>query len=392
MQISRNQIYKKIESALRRSPVCLLLGPRQSGKTWLARQFSPKPENYFDLENLIDLRRLEADPQGQLARLYGLVVIDEAQRMPELFPILRYLADRPDNAARFLLLGSAAPQLVRGVSESLAGRAAYVDMAGFSVGEINSSELETLWVQGGFPLAFLQNAEDSFHWRLDYLRTLIEQDLRDLATLRVSSSVLRRLLLVLAQANGQTWNHSTAGQLLSLDYKTVQRYIELLEGTFLIRQLPPFERNLNKRLRKAPKIYFRDAGLAHALLSIRTYKELSTHMLLGASWEAFALEQVIRTFHLREDECFTYSVHSGPEMDLVVERSGTCYGFEFKSSATPKITSSMTRTQRDLNLQRIFVISPGKQSYELSDTIEVIALPDLPERGKQWEITENTSY
>lgn len=385
MHITRYQLTTEVKSALERAPVCLLLGPRQAGKTQLARDFSPKAENYFDLENLVDQRRLEDDPQGELARLYGLVVIDEVQRMPSLFPLLRYLADRPANPAKFLLLGSASPQLVRGASESLAGRAAYVDMAGFNIAEIDPARHETLWVQGGLPPAFLQDAPNSFNWRLDYLRALIEQDLRDLAETRIPAAALRRLLQLLAQSHGQVWNHSATARLLSVDSKTVQRYIELLEGAFLIRLLPPFERNLNKRLRKSPKLYFRDVGLAHALLAIRTHRELSAHPLYGASWEGFALEQVIRVLGLRESECFTFAVHSGDEMDLVVERAGKRYGFEFKASASPGVTSSMRNLIRDLDLSRVFVIFPGERGYGLADKIEAVAAHELPSLRNRWE-------
>lgn len=385
MNVVREQLRREVEDALARSPVCLLLGPRQAGKTRLAREFSPKPENYFDLENMIDQRRLEDDPQGALSRLYGLVVIDEVQRMPTLFPLLRYLADRPGNPAKFLLLGSAAPQLMRGVSESLAGRVAYVDMAGFTVGELEPQHHETLWIQGGLPLAFLQSAEASLSWRLDYLRSLIEQDLRDLAALRVPAAALRRLVQLLAQSHGAVWNHSAAARLLSVDYKTIQRYIELLEGALLIRLLQPYDRNLNKRLRKAPKLYFRDAGLAHALLAIRTHRELSAHPLYGASWEGFALEQVIRVLGLRESECFTYAVHSGDEMDLVVERAGRRFGFEFKASASPGATASMHLVMRDLELSRVFVVFPGERGYRLADQIQAVAVRELLGLKGNWD-------
>ena len=210
MDIIRNQHRNEIVNALERAPICLLLGPRQAGKTHLARGLAPKPENYFDLENLVDQRRLEENPQGELSRLYGMVVIDEAQRLPALFPLLRYLADRPRNPAKFLLLGSAAPHLVRGVSESLAGRAAYVDIGGFDVGEIEPQYHETLWLQGGLPPAFLSDEPNSFNWRLDYLRALIERDLRYLAVMRMAPAALRRLLLLLAQSHGTVWNHSSA--------------------------------------------------------------------------------------------------------------------------------------------------------------------------------------
>jgi hypothetical protein len=342
-------------------------------------------DNYFDLENMVDQRRLEENPQGELGRLYGLVIIDEVQRLPAIFPVLRYLCDRPDNPAKFLLLGSAAPSLIAGVTESLAGRVAYVDIGGFNVAEIPPQHHETLWLQGGLPRAFLQDETSSFNWRLDYLRTLIEQDLRDLATLRIPPAALRRLLYILAQSHGQVWNNSEAAKLLTIDYKTVQRYLELFEGTFLIRLLRPFSTNLKKRLRKAPKLYFRDVGLAHALLSIRSYHQLRGLPFYGASWEGFALEQVIRVLGLREEECFTHAVHSGEEMDLVVERGGRIYGFEFKGSADVTATPSMLQVQQDLKLAKVYIVYPGPQNFSLRENIEVIGLANLPQLRGRWE-------
>ena len=385
MNVIRHELHKDVEKALERAPVCLLLGPRQSGKTSLARGFAPQSENFFDLENLVDQRRLDENPQGELSRLNGLVVIDEAQRIPGLFPVLRVLADRPDNPARFLLLGSAAPHLVRGVSESLAGRIAYVDMGGFNVGEIEPRDHEKLWLQGGLPPAFLSDEPNSYSWRLDYLRALIEQDLRGLATSRMTPAALRRFLLLLAQSHGAVWNNSTAGRLLAADYKTVQRHMELFEGTFLVRLLPPFERNLNKRLRKSPKLYFRDTGLALALLAIRTQRELRSHPMLGALWKGFGIEQVIRVLRLRESECFNYAVHSGAEMDMVVERGGHRYGFEFKANDNPAATPSIHSCIRDLNLERVLVIHPGDRDYVLGERIEAVAARSLPGLAGSWE-------
>ncbi len=385
MNIIRNELHADVTEALKRAPVCLLLGPRQSGKTSLAREFAPQTENFFDLENLVDQRRLEENPQGELSRLNGLVVIDEAQRFPGILPVLRVLADRPQNPARFLLLGSVAPHLVRGVSESLAGRIAYIDMGGFNVGEIEPKDHERLWLQGGLPPAFLSDEPISYSWRIDYLRALIELDLRGLATSRMTPAALRRLLLLLAQSNGAVWNHSAAGRVLAADYKTVQRHIELFEGTFLIRLLPPFERNLNKRLRKSPKLYFRDTGLALALLAIRSQRELRSHPMLGALWEGFAIEQVIRVLRLREGECFNYAVHSGAEMDLVVERGGRRYGFEFKANDSPAATPSIHSCIRALNLERVFVIHPGDRDYNLNEAIEAVAIRSLPRLASSWE-------
>jgi predicted AAA+ superfamily ATPase len=385
MEIIRRQRIQEITDALARSPICLILGPRQAGKTHLARHFQTQADNYFDLENLVDERRLQENPQGELSRLYGLVVIDEAQRMPKLFPILRFLADRPDNPARFLLTGSASPELMEEASESLAGRVAYVDVGGFDVEEIEPPYHETLWLQGGLPRAYLQNEADSFNWRIDYLRSLVGEDLRELAQIRIAPVALRRLLQHLAQTNGRVWNHSAAARLLDVEYKTVQRYVDLLAGTFLLRLLLPFDVNLAKRLRKSPKLYFRDSGLVHALLNIRSQRELRGHLDYGFSWEGFALEQVIRVLRLRDSECFSHAVHSGAEMDLVVERGGHRYGFEFKASESPGNTDSIREVIGDLNLTRVFIVHPGDRDYAINEQVQAVAARNLPALRGRWE-------
>jgi uncharacterized protein len=385
MEIVRSQLVQEITEALARSPVCLILGPRQAGKTHLARRFQTQADNYFDLENLVDERRLQENPQGELSRLYGLVVIDEAQRMPSLFPILRFLADRPENPARFLLTGSASPDLTQGASESLAGRVAYVDVGGFDVEEIESVHHETLWLQGGLPRAYLQDELSSYVWRLDYLRSLIGQDLQEIAQMRIAPLALRRLLQHLAQTNGRVWNHSAAARLLDVEYKTIQRYVELLAGTYLLRLLSPFDVNLAKRLRKSPKLYFRDSGLVHALLGIRSQRELRNHVDYGFSWEGFALEQVIRVLRLRESECFSYGVYSGAEMDLVVERGGRRYGFEFKASESPGNTDSIREVIADLKLARVFIIHPGDRDYALNQHVRAVAARNIPALRDRWE-------
>lgn len=385
MEVIRRQLIQQITEALARSPICLILGPRQAGKTHLARHFQTQADNYFDLEDLVSERRLQENPQGELSRLYGLVVIDEAQRMPSLFPILRFLADRPDNPARFLLTGSASPELMQGASESLAGRIAYVDVGGFDVEEIEPAYHETLWLQGGLPRAYLQNEADSFNWRLDYLRSLVGEDLRELAEIRIAPVALRRLLLHLAQTNGRVWNHSLAARLLEVEYKTVQRYVDLLAGTFLLRLLPPFDVNLAKRLRKSSKLYFRDSGLVHALLDIRTQLGLRTHKDYGFSWEGFALEQVIRVLRLRDSECFSHAVHSGPEMDLVVERGDRRYGFEFKASDTPGNTDSIRQVIADLDLTQVYIIHSGDRDYPINEKVQAVAARNLPALRDRWQ-------
>ena len=386
MDIPRIQLRKNVSEALDRSPVCLLLGQRQAGKSHLAKGFGAAAQNYFDLESMVDERRLEENAQGELGKLYGLVVIDEVQRMPKLFPLLRYLADRKDNPAKFLLLGSAAPRLVRGVSESLAGRVAYVDLGGFNVSEIEPQYHETLWLQGGLPGAFLSDEATSYNRRLDYLKSVIEQDMRELAETRMAPSSLRKLLSYMANCHGKVWNHAPAAQWLGVDGKTIQRYVELFEGMFLIRLLRPYHSNLNKRLRKSPTLYFRDSGLVHALLAIRSPLELSRHPIYGFSWEGFALEQVIRVLGLRpEEEGYTYSVHAGDEMDLVVERGGKRYGYEFKASNSPGTTPSMLNSIRDLKLSNVYVVHPGEQDYALSETIQAVGVRNLVTLQQTWD-------
>ena len=378
MQIVRDELSKELFELLNNSPVCALLGARQIGKSHLARTLGVPEENYFDMEDEVARRRLEDNPQGELARLYGTVVIDEVQRVPAVFPILRYLADRPTNPAKFLLLGSVAPHLVQRISESLTGRVAFLEAGGFHIGEVEPQYQDVLWLQGGLPPAFLKGETESFRWRLDYLRTLVGQDLRELAQTRMTESALRRLLLFIAQSHAQPWNHSAAARVLGVDYKTIQRHIELFEGAFFLRRLPPFDRNLRKRMRKAPKLFIRDSGLLHALLTIRSLRELRAHPLLGHSWEGFAVEQTIRTLGLREQECFSFAVHSGDEMDLVVERGGRTYGFEFKHNDAPGRTPSMLGAQRDLGLAAVFVVHPGDRDYGLGDAIEAVAVRNLP--------------
>ncbi len=310
--------------------------------------------------------------------MYGLVVIDEVQRVPEVFPILRFLADRPANPAKFLLLGSVAPHLVQRISESLTGRVAFLEAGGFNMSEVEPQYQDALWLHGGLPPAFLRDENDSFRWRLDYLRTLVGQDLRQLAGTRMTESALRRLLLFIAQSHAQPWNHSAAARVLGVDYKTIQRHIELFEGMYFLRQLQPFDRNLRKRMRKMPKLFIRDSGLLHALLTIRTLHDLRAHPLMGQSWEGFAVEQTIRALGLREQECFAYAVHSGDEMDMVVERCGRTYGFEFKHNDAPGKTPSMIGAKRDLDLTAVFVVHSGGSDYGLGDGIDAIALRNLP--------------
>lgn len=376
----RPNLLKQIEEGLRRSPITLLLGPRQCGKTSLARQFLGRPDCYgFDLENYLHRSRLEDNPMGTLAGLRGRVIIDEVQTLPTLFPLLRVLADRPDYPARFLLLGSASPSLVRHAGETLAGRNFHIEMAGFSASEVHAdeqpSQRERLWLRGGFPLSFLAETHgDSLKWRRDFVSDFLQRDLPALAGTRLTPAQLRRLLLLLASQNGRAFNASEIGRDVGVDFKTVQRYFEVLEGAYLVRTVPAFAANVAKRVRKAPKLYFRDAGLLHALLGIETMEQLETSGRMGLSWEGFCLEHLIREGNIPGEDCFHYTVQSGAELDLVVVHEGRTIGFEIKHDAVPRIVPSMRTAAADLDLVRTFVVYPGEDTFALDPEERFIAL------------------
>lgn len=380
--LPRERLLEQVRLSLRSSPVTAVLGPRQSGKTWLARFLNVPAENYFDLEDDISLLRLEGGAQSVLDRLTGLIVIDEIQRRPHLFSALRVLADRPEQKARFLILGSASPHLLRGASESLAGRISFVDMGGFHLGELPQDEIQEawkrLWVYGGYPRSFLQpDADLSYRWRLNYIRALAERDLREIAETKLSSDQLRRLLLMVAHHHGCAWNHSAVATALGITSKTVQRHMEILKAAFIIREMAPYAANVEKRLRKAPRYYFRDSGLLHALLGLKRHEDVISHPALGASWEGFGLEQIIRHLEIDESRCFCYSVQSGTEMDLVVETPRGLHGIEFKAGPTPNRTRSMMESSRDLGLKKIHVIYPGARRYLLDEMIEVVPIHEI---------------
>jgi uncharacterized protein len=369
---------QQIQETLAQFRVTALLGPRQCGKTTLAKLFAAAPESYFDLEDPLDLARLEA-PRLTLGRLTGLVVIDEIQRRPDLFPLLRVLADRPGTPARFLILGSASPDLVKGVSESLAGRVGFVDLSGFDGTEVGFERWDSLWLRGGFPESFLSASDDaSFHWRQQFIRTFLTRDIPQLG-ITIPSEQLRRFWLMVAHYHGQTWNASEIAASLGINYKTAQHYLDILAGAFMIRALPPWTENLGKRVRKAPKIYLRDSGLFHALQNIRSWPELQAHPKLGASWEGLALEHVLRVARAAPGEAFYWSIHGGAEVDLMLTRGGRRWGFEFKYGDAPRATKSMRVARDDLKLQRLFVIYPGEKGYPLDDGLEVLPLPAVAE-------------
>jgi len=378
--IDRIGYQRQIQDSLAHFRVTSLLGPRQCGKTTLARALATRPDAYFDLEDPLDLARLEA-PQQTLGKLAGLVVIDEIQRRPDLFPLLRVLADRPGPPARFLILGSASLDLVKGVSESLAGRVGFVDLSGFDGTEVGFDHLDTLWVRGGFPESFLSDSDEaSLHWRQQFIRTFLTRDIPQLG-ITIPSEQLRRFWLMIAHYHGQNWNASEIAGSLGINYKTAQHYLDILIGSFMIRALPAWTENLGKRVRKAPKIYLRDSGLFHALQRIGTLSELQGHPKLGASWEGLALEQLLRVLRVEPGEAFHWSTHGGAALDVLLVRGGQRWGFELKYADAPRTTKSMRVALDDLKLERLYVIYPGERDYALDDRIKVLALRNVARLG-----------
>lgn len=386
--LERAGLEARVASAVRDYPVTLLLGPRQCGKTSLARRLAVrKKATYFDLEDP------EAPLCPEVARtllkdLKGLVVIDEVQRQPELFALLRVLADRRPIPARFLILGSAAPSIVKGVSESLAGRVAYIEMAGFALTETDPSNREgiltrspgagwkKLWLRGGLPDSYLASSNaKSREWRMNFIQTFLERDIPQLG-IRVPAAALRRFWTMLAHFHGQIWNSADLARAMGVKEDTARHYLDILTGAFMVRQLQPWFENTGKRVVKAPKVYFRDTGLLHALLGTNSLKDLLAHPRFGASWEGFALDEIIRATGAEKDAYF-YRTHAGAELDLVLMRGGRRYGFEFKFSDKPEITRSMHIAIEDLKLSSLKVVYPGDRTWKLSDKIEAVPLTQI---------------
>lgn len=375
----RPDLQQEIEHALARSRVVALVGPRQCGKTTLARQFVPVNSlNYFDLEDPVSLARLD-QPMTALQDLMGLVVIDEVQRRPDLFPILRVLCDRAPLPARFLILGSASPDLLRQSSESLAGRLEFIQMAGFSLAEVGIEMQIRHWLCGGFPLAFLAESNaDSLVWRKNFIQTFLERDLPQLG-ITVPASNLFRFWSMLAHYHGQVWNAAEAARALAVSESTTRRYLDLLEGVFMVRQLPPWYANLGKRQVKSPKLYFRDSGILHQMLGIRDERDLLTHPKTGASWEGYVIEEVIKA--VKPDEVYFWATHAGAELDLLLFKDGRCLGVECKRMDAPRLTPSMRSALEDLGLDHLVVIYPGTRAYPLSDRVTVLPLAHLAAGG-----------
>ena len=367
----------RVRRALARAPIASLLGPRQSGKTTLARAFAGRRAAWFDLENPVDLARLSA-PMSALDPLRGLVVIDEVQRLPPLFEVLRVLADRPRTPARFLLLGSADPRLVRGVSESLAGRVAHVDIGGFDLGEIGPRRFRTLWFRGGFPRAFLSPSDvDSLAWRRDYVGDFLQRDLAELGV-TIPSATLRRFWNMVAHFHGGVWNAAEFARSLGASENTARHYLDLLSGAWAVRQLPPWFENMGKRQVRHPKVYIQDPGLLHALLGLESFEALMGHPKAGASWEGFVIEQVLSLLQTRE--AYFWGTHQGAELDLLVMHGGKRIGFEMKMTDAPSMTKSMHIAHGDLRLDQLFVVHPGKTSWSMGERTEAVSILDLPRR------------
>lgn len=353
-----------------------LLGPRQCGKTTLARQYAARADqvHFFDLEDPVALARLE-NPKLALESLEGLVVIDEIQRRPDLFPVLRVLLDRPRRKSRFLILGSASRELIRQSSETLAGRISYLEMSPFSLKEVKDPE--KLWVRGGYPRSFLAKTfEESLSWRNDYISTFLERDIPQLG-FNIPTSQMRRFWLMLAHYHGQTWNASEIASSLGVSDQTTRRYLDILSGTFMVRQLHPGFANIGKRVVKAPKIYMRDSGIYHSLLGLKSARDILSHPKLGASWEGFALESLINALGLRSEECFYFGVHGQFELDLYLPDRPRPVGFEFKFNEAPKLTSSMKAATEALKLSKLYVVYPGDVDYPLSEKVHAVALKNV---------------
>jgi predicted AAA+ superfamily ATPase len=376
--IERNGLTTQINTALRRSRIVALAGPRQSGKTTLAQAIVPvNSQNYFDLDDLTSLARLE-QPMTAFRDLEGVVVVDEIQRRPDLFPLLRVLADRQPLPAKFLILGSALPSLIRDASESLAGRIETISVSGFSLAEVGSSMLNQHWLRGGFPLSFLaESEEDSTAWRKNFIQTFLERDLPQWG-IQIPPVTMLRFWTMLAHYHGQTWNGAEVARALGISEVTVRRYLDILEGVFMLRVLQPWYANVKKRQVKSPKIYFRDSGLLHHLLGIRLVNELYTHPKIGASWEGYVIEEVIKA--ISPDQVYFWATHSGAELDLLVIKNGRRIGVECKRVDAPRLTASMHTAFSELELAKLLVIYPGTQPYPLGDNIFAVPLINLAEQ------------
>ncbi|MBI3860780.1 MAG: ATP-binding protein [Planctomycetia bacterium] len=373
--IDRKLDLGRIRQALRRSRVVALLGPRQCGKTTLARHLVAADSlNYFDLEDPASLARLE-QPDTALRPLRGLIVIDEIQRRPELFPLLRVLADRRPSLARFLILGSASPELLRQSSETLAGRLETVPLEGFRLADLGPRSIGRHWLRGGMPLSYTaRNDADSLVWRRQFVQTFLERDV-PLMGVQIPPAALHRFWNMVAHYHGQIWSGAELARALAVNESTVRRYLDFLTGVFMIRQLQPWYENLGKRQIKSPKVYIRDSGLLHALFGIARRRDLELHPKVGASWEGYAIEETLKA--LQPDESYFWATHNGAELDLLLFKDGKRIGIECKRQDAPSLTPSMRTALVDLTLDELIVVYPGTRAYLLAEHVRVIPLADL---------------
>lgn len=377
--LPRKMELSELAGLMERHRVVGITGARQVGKTTLAeayRETVSEPCHWFDLENPEDEARL-SEPMLALKKLSGLVVIDEVQRHPGLFPILRVLADRKPNPARFLILGSASPELLRQGAESLAGRIFYHELGGFSLGEVGAENADRLWIRGGLPLSYLADTEQgSFETRTGYIRTFIEKDLPQLG-INVAAATMRRFWTMLAHYHGQTWNSSELARSFGVADTTVRNYLDQLSSALVVRQLQPWHANISKRQVKSPKVYIADSGIFHALLNLPEAADVESHPKCGASWEGFVMNQLIRHLGARPEECFFWATHAGAELDLLIVRGRKRLGFEIKRTAVPKVTPSMRHALTDLQLEKLVVIHAGDHTFPLTGQIRAVALADI---------------
>lgn len=374
--IRRERHMAQVEALLSQHPVVAILGARQVGKTTLARAVAERaggPVARFDLEDPEDLARLE-DPKLALGRLEGLVVIDEIQRKPDLFPVLRVLVDRLGAKTRFLVLGSASPDLLRQSSETLAGRIAFHELTGFTLDEVGPDTCDRLWIRGGFPRSFLAaTEEESARWRREFVRTFLERDIPQLG-IRIPAPTLRRFWTMLAHYHGQVWNGAEFARSFGMANSTVRRYLDLLTGALVIRQLQPWHENIKKRQVKAPKVYVVDSGLVHTLLRLETREDVEGHPKVGASWEGFALTQVVARLGAEPEACYFWATHAGAELDLLVVHGRRRFGFEFKRTTSPRVTRSMRAALDSLRLDRLDVVHAGDHTFPLAEGMRAVSI------------------
>jgi len=377
--IKRKKEIDTIQKLLKRYPVIGIIGARQTGKTTLARQIAAqdkRPCAYFDLENPEDISRL-SDPMMALKDLNGIVIIDEIQKYPDIFPVIRVLADRPKSPARFIILGSASPSLLRQSSETLAGRIIYHELKGFALDEIGINKAQQLWVRGAFPRSFLAfSSNASYEWRRSFIKTYIERDLPQLGV-NVRANTLYRFWNMVAHYHGQIWNYSEFARSFGVADTTIRNYMDILISTFVLRQILPWHENISKRQVKAPKIYVADTGLLHTLLNIRTMDDLQKNPKVGASWEGFVIEQIIRQLDASPEECFFWATHSGAELDLLIIRGNKRLGFEIKLTSSPRVTPSMNSALTTLGLTDIVVIHAGEKTFPLGRKIRAVAFKNI---------------